>query len=70
MIEGTIKEMGELKEFETLSPLKIYVAIYRYSNDSNYWYSMSNMDKNELIKALQFSTYSNFFDVRIYSIPI
>jgi len=36
MIEGTVNELGELKEFETLPALKIYVAIYRYTNNSNY----------------------------------
>jgi len=70
MIEGIVNELGELKAFESLPTLKIYVAIYRYTNNLNYWYSMSNMDKNELIKALQFSTHSNFCDVRIYSIPV
>lgn len=69
MIEGTVKEMGELTEFEMLPPKALYVAVYSFYEDLSYWSAMADMDKNRLLSNLSTTT-SKYYGVRIYSIPV
>jgi hypothetical protein len=68
-IEGTIKEAGELKEFELMQDV-LWIAVYRFSKDSGMWTSTSYHEKDKLLEFLRNSSFGTRYDVRIYKINL
>jgi len=68
-VEGTIKEVGELKEFELMQDV-LWIAVYRHSSDTGMWSSMSFHEKDKLLDFLRNEHYGKRYSVRIYKINL